>query len=234
MQLEKSTLTAISEHLLKYDPDIVEIIQFGSSVYSPKLARDLDLLVFTKKRKDYMGYVDKILELDLPHDVDIIVNQVGETLRNKHVIISAFASHVLLYGDGSYLKEVFSHFDPKMEDAYEALRSAENHIRDAPNQTTEGLKDRYVRLAFNELFDAARIASMAYLSTEQTKWGRIRSRLPKLYRIKFEEFIRKLHVDYFYQGNYPRAYAEEFKNWYREAKLYIKQLEANLKKKIKK
>jgi hypothetical protein len=115
MKFSRSILTTISECLREYDPDVVEIIQFGSSVYSPKFSRDLDLLVFTRKRKDYMGYVDKILELDLPYDVDVIVNQVGEKLRNKHVIISAFASNKLLYGDGSCLKEVFSHFDPKID-----------------------------------------------------------------------------------------------------------------------
>jgi hypothetical protein len=175
----KEMIEKITRCLREYDPNIVEIIQFGSSVYSPKQARDLDLIVFTKKKKDYIGYVDKILEL-LPYDVDIIVKEVGETLRNKHIVISAFAANKLLYGDGAYLKEIFSHFDPRIEDAYEALKSAENHIKDASSQPTEGLKDiRYVRLAFNELFDAARIASMVYLSTEQTRWGKIKNSLPK-------------------------------------------------------
>jgi len=33
--------------LLEYDPEIVEIVQFGSSVYAPEHARDLDLLIIT-------------------------------------------------------------------------------------------------------------------------------------------------------------------------------------------
>jgi hypothetical protein len=33
--------------LLEYDPEIVEIVQFGSSVYAPEHARDPDLLVIT-------------------------------------------------------------------------------------------------------------------------------------------------------------------------------------------
>jgi len=230
LRLASKTKERIVRKLLEYDSDIVEIVQFGSSAYMPKHARDLDLLIFTKNRKEYMGYVDKILEVDLPYDVDVIVNQLGEKLKNKHLIISAFASNRLLYGDGSHLREAFRNFDPRIEDAYEVLKSADNHAKDAPNQASEGLRDRYVRLAFNELFDAARIASMAYLATENTRWGRIKSRLPKSYGRKFDEFIRKLHVDYFYQGNYPRDYDEEFKNWYEKVEQYIKQLESNLKK----
>lgn len=33
--------------LLEYDPEIVEIVQFGSSVYAPEHARDLDLPIIT-------------------------------------------------------------------------------------------------------------------------------------------------------------------------------------------
>lgn len=44
--------------LKEYDPDIVEIIQFGSSVYAPEYARDVDLLVITKKKKEYGTYLD--------------------------------------------------------------------------------------------------------------------------------------------------------------------------------
>ena len=37
----------IVRKLLEYDPEIVEIVQFGSSVYEPEHARDLDLLIIT-------------------------------------------------------------------------------------------------------------------------------------------------------------------------------------------
>jgi len=37
----------IVRKLLEYDPEIVEIVQFGSSVYAPEHARDLDLLIIT-------------------------------------------------------------------------------------------------------------------------------------------------------------------------------------------
>jgi hypothetical protein len=37
----------IVRKLLEYDPEIVEIVQFGSSVYAPEHARDPDLLIIT-------------------------------------------------------------------------------------------------------------------------------------------------------------------------------------------
>jgi len=56
--------------LLKdYDPDIVEVAQFGSSVYAPEYARDVDLLVITKRKKDYGGYLDCLDNFEIPFDV---------------------------------------------------------------------------------------------------------------------------------------------------------------------
>lgn len=43
----------LCRRLVKYDGDIVEIIQFGSSVYAPEYSRDVDLLVITRRAKDY-------------------------------------------------------------------------------------------------------------------------------------------------------------------------------------
>ena len=43
---------------MKYDPDIVEVVQFGSSVYASEYAGDVDLLVVTRRVKEYSGYLD--------------------------------------------------------------------------------------------------------------------------------------------------------------------------------
>lgn len=62
--------------LLEYDPGIVEIVQFGSSVYAPRHARDMDLLVVTGKMKEYSGYLDAVADFD----VDVLVFDVGKIL----------------------------------------------------------------------------------------------------------------------------------------------------------
>ena len=45
---KEEILKEISKRLLEYDPNIVEIVQFGSSVYAPEYARDVNILVITK------------------------------------------------------------------------------------------------------------------------------------------------------------------------------------------
>ena len=77
----------ICKRLLGYDKDIVEIIQYGSSVYAPEHARDLDLLVITKNKKEYGGYLDCLA--DLPFDTDVVVKAVSYThltLPTKRIV----------------------------------------------------------------------------------------------------------------------------------------------------
>ena len=112
MKLSEGMKEGICKRLLGYDKDIVEIIQFGSSVYAPEHARDVDLLVITKDKKEYGGYLDCLA--DLLFDMDVVVKEVGENLRRAYNILGAF---VILYGDGRYLKEMTADFDTGFDDA---------------------------------------------------------------------------------------------------------------------
>ena len=55
MRLSVEMKEGICKRLVGYDKDIVEIIQFGSSVYAPEHARDVDLLVITGLEDDILG-----------------------------------------------------------------------------------------------------------------------------------------------------------------------------------
>ncbi|MEK7397329.1 MAG: nucleotidyltransferase domain-containing protein, partial [Candidatus Poribacteria bacterium] len=74
----ESELDDICNSLLNVDPDIQEIILFGSFVYAPSLARDIDLLVTTSKRKPYEIYSDAIA--DFSKNVDLIIKEIGESI----------------------------------------------------------------------------------------------------------------------------------------------------------
>jgi len=213
----------ICKRLLGYDKDIVEIVQFGSSVYAPEHAMDLDLLVITKDKKEYGGYLDCLA--DLPFDTDVVVKEVGEKLRRAYNILGAF---VILYGDGGYLKEMTVDFDTGFDDARAALKVAARYMKDASEE--EEVKDMHIRNSFNSLFHAARLAAMSYLATENARWGSIKRRLPQPYRNEFEEFINTLHIDYFYNGNYPANYEEEFEKWYKRVEDFVRRLEGMRKK----
>ena len=67
---------------------------------------------------------------------------------------------------------------------------------------------------------------MSYLATENARWGRLKRRLPQPYRNEFEEFINTLYIDYFYNGNYPSNYEEEFEKWYKRVEDFVRRLES--------
>ena len=222
MRLSDEMKEGICKRLVGYDKDIVEIIQFGSSVYAPEHARDVDLLVITRRKKEYGGYLDCLDELGM--DFDVVVKEEGEVLRGDFAcqILGAFE---ILHGDGRYLAEITKDFDPSYEEAKSHLRRAKEYLELAKRSADEHDKDGHIRTAFNELFHGSRVAAMVYLSMENTRWGQIKRRLPQPYRSEFEEFINTLHVDYFYNGNYPESYEEEFEKWHKRVEEFIVKLE---------
>ena len=225
-------LKRVCKELLKYDPDIVEIIQFGSSVYAPDLARDVDLLVISKNPKDYDVYLDAIDEVNPPFNIDVIVVRPGQGFREELTrgILGAFN---ILYGSGKYILEYAKKLgDPTFEEARSALRVAQ-HILKLALETGDPLdRDRLFREAFDSLLHGARIAAMTYLSTEVARWGLLKRMLPEPYNKQFREFIDILHIKYFYNEEYPKDKTEEeFNKWYRRIGDFINNLEHEAKKK---
>ena len=223
---------AVCEKLLEHDPDIVEVVQFGSSVYAPELSRDVDLLVISEDPKDYGIYLDAVDEVDPPFNVDIVVIKPGRELREEFIrgVLGAFN---VLYGSGKYVLEYAKRLgDPTFEEARSALRVAQRILKLALETEDPLDRDRLFKDAFNSLFHAARIAAMTYLSTEVARWGLLKRMLPKPYNRQFREFIDVLHIEYFYDGNYPKdRVEEEFDKWYRMIEEFIRSLEHEVEKK---
>lgn len=225
MKLSAETVEKLCQRLRDYDPEIVEIIQFGSSVYIPELARDLDLLVFTKEKKgDLFDYLRALDGLALPHDVDIIVLETGEPL--KGLTLGVLGANKILYGEGAYLRASTEDFDPNFDEAWVSFRAGKEILDMGLSTSDKSLQDRYIRMAFNELAHAARMASLAYLAKEELGWKGIEDGLPSGYRKEFHEFFKLLHVEYFYHGNYPLKVEEEFSSWAERVEIYIGRLES--------
>ena len=214
----------ICQRLLDYDPDIVEIVQFGSSVYAPRYARDLDLLVITREEKGYGGYLDCLDALDLPFNVDINVKEVGGKLKESFAL-QVMGSYEILYGSGEHLAQMAGRLNPDFEEARAYLRGARKDLELARESENEYDKEMRIRTAFNNLFHAARTASMAYLATEEARWGRIKKELPSPYKGQFEEFIKILHLKYFYDGAYPEDFKAEFERWRKRVEGFVEDLE---------
>ena len=216
------------KRLLEYDPDIVEVVQFGSSVYAPELSRDVDLLVITKRAREYRGYLDAVS----PLEADVIVVEVGEAV-GESLLRGVLGSSRILYGDGSYLAELAKQLgDPSFEEARASLKAALDYFELSKRTEDDLVRDRHVRAAFDALFHAARSASTAYLSTEVSRWGCAR-KLEEPFRTIFGEFTGTLHVNYSYKGDYPReGLEEEFKKWFKRVEEYVSALEAERRRRV--
>jgi hypothetical protein len=106
------TLPAITDDLLAdivqafrdADADLVSVVLFGSAVYAPDLARDLDFLVISHNPKEQQRYQDAALQVAQGWEVDVIVCKVGEKVRGLAGAVRAFGK--VLWGDERWLWEV--------------------------------------------------------------------------------------------------------------------------------
>ena len=218
----KNDLQAVCQALLQADPDIAEIIQFGSSVYAPDLARDVDLVVTTHARKDSAVYWDALLD----YDVDLVVREPGQPV-GRDIALSIRAWSRSLYGNGQTRKEVMAYMTiPTYEEARKLLTLADENLALAQQAQDEFFRDQRYRDAFNTLFHAARYAAMTFVHTEETRWGRVRRQLPSPFDTRFRDFIETLHVECGYHGEYPRDTAGEFyAHWRKAVSRFIDDLE---------
>ena len=208
------TLREICQRLIKVDDGIRDIILFGSAVYAPECAKDIDILITTKEPLEHDAYMDAVS--DLPIQVDVIVRKVGERI-GEGIAMSVVAFGKVIYGDGATIEEVKKFMPPpSFEDAREYIVIADRTFADAEAEEAHSLKDKLYRAAFDFLFDAGRSAVMAYLNTEETRWGELRRMLSSSFSERFREIINTLHIRYSYDGDYPRNTVKEAYHHWRE------------------
>ena len=204
--ITKRELEDLCETLRAADTDIRDIVMFGSFVYAPSLARDIDLVVTTTKRKDYGVYLDAVA--DFPINVDVIARQPGEKIGDR-IAWGIKAVGQVLAGDGQMLEEVMEVPAPPFERVRMIFCLANEYFSHAQNAQDPYIKDDAYKDAFNKLFDVARNAAMAYLGSEQTRWGQLRRGLPQPFSERFREIIHTLHISYGYDGEYPTDDVDE-------------------------
>jgi len=218
-------LPAVCRALVAGDPDIVAIVQFGSSVYAPESALDVDLLVVTRERKDYSLYLDATVEA--PCWVDVIPVEVDGSM-GWPMVLGVRATSRLLYGDWNIVDRMVQDMAvPTCEEAREELSGAEVYCQMAVAEPEARRREMHFRTAFNTLFDAARLAAMAFLDAERTRWGYLRGQLPPPFDERFRELIDTLHGAYFYRRQLPSGDVEaEYQRWQDTVLQFINDLEA--------
>jgi hypothetical protein len=223
IEKRQDRLRQLCQALKEADSDLIDVIQFGSSVYAPDLARDIDLLVTTRSKKDEDLYWDTFSDLDL--GVDVIVRTPGQ-LMGRDIATSVRLMGEVLYGNGQTLKEAEAYMDvPTFERARITLETADTNLASAQQSSTLK-KDEFYRVAFDRLFDAARYAVMAYLNTDNSRWGQLRGALSPPWNEQFRRLINTLHIQYSYDGNYPQDDPDgAFIKWRQEVEQFIQSLE---------
>ena len=146
-------LPKVCEALLEADPEIVAIVQFGSSVYAPDLALDLDLLVVTKRKKDSKVYWDAVWSSGQPFWVDVVVVEQGEQLGFLSAAVRAFGR--LVFGDEQAVQEVTEEVPvPTFDEARQVLEVGRTYLQIATQEPNPVQREAHYRNAFNALFDA--------------------------------------------------------------------------------
>jgi len=132
-------------------------------------------------------------------------------------------AHEVLHGSGETLLRLAKTLgDPTFDDAKSSIKVSKGLMELYKVEEDPTTRDRLVREAFDGLFHAARLASMVYLSTEVARWGAIKAQLPHLHKVAFDNFIKTLHLKYFYNGEYPRDRIEgELKRWLKLTEEYV-------------
>lgn len=219
----KTYLTQATEALLRVDKNIRAIVLFGSAVYAPKLACDLDLLVVTERERPQGLYLDAVA--NLPVWVDVVVQRKGEKLTGP-IAAGVMAFGRLVWGDVNAVREVLDRMTvPTFDEARQRILDADDYMRGARQLPPERSPIGHYRDAFNVLFDAARMAATAFLNTEESQWGELRRQLLRSFGQRFRRIIEQLHVAYFYHGRLPDDIEGAFRRWRRIVARFIDDLE---------
>jgi hypothetical protein len=110
------------------------------------------------------------------------------------------------------------------------LDEAQRYLQNAMNATTPTRREMHYRNAFNALFDAARLAAMAFLLTEETRWGVLADRLPDPFDQRFRAIVEDLHVAIFYRRDLPLDVEAEFERQRERVRQFVDDLEAASKR----
>ena len=204
----------------------MDILQFGSSVYAPRLARDLDLLITTRAKKDEDLYWDAVE--DFPKNVDLLIRESGQKMGNP-TALAVFVFGKPIFGKGITRKEAKKYMQiPTYDDARHYLKMADETCEKARQEKNERYREAYYCLGFDLLFDAARYGAMTFLVTTETRWGELPKKLPAPFNKQFREFISKLHVQFSYDRNYPKDKPDEtFQEWRANISKFIDDLAAH-------
>lgn len=157
----------------------------------------------TRAKKEYGVYLDAVAGYS--KNVDIVPKEPGESM-GADIALAILTFGKTLYGNGMTRREARKTMPvPTFDRARNYLVMADEQMKKAAEEQKDDFRDARYRLAFDLLFDAARYAAMTFLLLdEQTRWSELPKKLPAPFNKQFRELIGLLHMQFKYQGTYPK------------------------------
>ena len=223
---------SISEKIVEYDPEVDAIILLMDREAFSSIKH---VVVFTKRPKDYLGYISAVEKVpNKPFAVNIIVQQ---SLRPPTIELGRIftGKYHLLFGDGNLVERTlrltgftFKHVEEKLK----ALKNRPKELKDIVDAIT---RDTEIRLFYKALAEAVWMASIALLVKKAWKFGNVSENLPPELREEYEQLISDFYDEAYVKGNYPRAEDKKgmkklLEKAWKRAKNYVKKVKKLSKK----
>jgi len=143
----------VCRRLKEVDPGIRAVVQFGSSVYAPDLAEDIDLLVLSEAPRPIGVYLAAVEGAPIP--VHIVPAKAGRKLE-PFLAASVRAWGRVVAGDPLAVEEAVRGVPPpSLEEVEEALLTAEASVKRAQTEEAEAVQF-LLRMGAQSLLEAVK------------------------------------------------------------------------------
>ena len=148
--------------------------------------------------------------------------EADERLGALSAAVKAFGR--LVFGEVEAVLEVTKDMPvPTFDGARRVLKAGVDYLRIASQTDDPVVREAHYR---NALFDAARLAVIAFPVTEETRWSVLLNRLPEPFDQRFRSFVRDLHIAAFYRRELPLDVEAEFERQKESVRKFTDDLEA--------
>lgn len=167
-ELERA-LREVCQSLMRADPDIRAIVQFGSSVYLPEEAEDVDLLVLSGSPKPIGVYLTAVEGFPVP--VHVVPAKAGRKLEPL-LAASVRAWGRVIAGDPEEVERAVEGVPPpSLKEVEEALSAAEASVEAA--RDGEGLAYFLIRAGLHSLAEATKKGALLALCSARRANGEV-------------------------------------------------------------
>ncbi len=190
--------------MIESDSNVLEAILYGSSVYRPETARDIDIGIVVRNEEVFnRKYRQKIHPA-----ISYVIHEIPLDLYKERCL--SYKTTGILLKDSGILKEYCKRIDGIMdlELFLTEMELAEDYLNMALNgNKNEIYKRKTIATAFNNLHHAAMTVIQIEGHTSTKQWGMLKSYLTRKQHLEFDNIVDACHKkNGYYKDNLDRDY----------------------------